>query len=79
MASDTTHTCPAPECDERVPFARLACRRHWSLVPHELQTRLLREYAESFGERSYFEARAACLRSLGIPDDQVAELNAGIT
>src|SRR4051812_32316160 len=47
---ETTHECPAPTCQERVPFAKLACRRHWSLVPFELQRRLLFEYGESFGE-----------------------------
>jgi hypothetical protein len=77
-ATDTTHECPAPMCEERVPFVNLTCRAHWSLVPFDLQRWLLREYAENFGETSYFEARAACLRALGIPEDQVAGLNAGI-
>jgi hypothetical protein len=75
---DTTHECPAPGCETRVPFERLACRGHWHLISRPAQERLLREYAAHFGEAEYFEARAACLRELGIPEHEIAEMNAGV-
>lgn len=77
--TDTTHECPAPGCTLRVPFARLACLTHWRLIPRDLQQRLLREYSHSFGEESYFQARADCLRALDVPEDEIADLNGGIS
>jgi hypothetical protein len=35
------------------------------------------EYLHHFGEESYFAARANCLRSLGIPEDAIADANGG--
>ena len=77
-AGDTTHECPAPGCEMRVPFDRLSCRGHWFLISNPTRERLLAEYGEHFGERSYFEARAACLRELGIPEHEIPDLNAGL-
>jgi hypothetical protein len=77
-AGDTTHECPAPGCETRVPFAQLACRAHWYRISAPTQDRLLREYAEHFGEAEYFEARSACLRELGIPEDEIAVMNARV-
>lgn len=76
--TDTTHECPEPDCERRVPFERLACKQHWYAIPPLLRGRLLREYAECFGERSYFEARAECLSALGVPDEEIPDLNGGI-
>jgi hypothetical protein len=60
-----------------VPFSRLACKGHWYLIPVDLRNRLLREYSNNFGERSYFEARAACLRALGVPEDEISSRQRG--
>lgn len=76
--SDSRHDCPAPGCTERVPFERFACRRHWYSIPSALRSRLWREYANAFGEDRYFAARAECLRALGVPEDQIADENAGV-
>lgn len=78
MVASTRHECPAPDCEVTVPFEKLACHSHWYAIPRELRDRLAREYSHSFGERSYFEARAACLRALGVSEDDVASLNGGI-
>lgn len=74
-----SHRCPAPACEEPVEFSRLACRGHWFQIPSNLRTRLLQEYGDSFGERSYFEARAECLAALGVPEAEIADLNAGVS
>lgn len=77
--TDTTHECPAPGCVLRVRFDRLACIGHWRLIPGPVQRRLLREFRDNFGHESYFEARADCLRALGVPEHELADLNAGVT
>lgn len=74
----STHECPAPGCDVQVPFHLLACGRHWSKIPRELQRTLLREWRDHPGDDSYFEARAGCLSALGIPDEEIAAMNAGV-
>jgi hypothetical protein len=76
--SPSTHECPAPDCEEQVPFSLLACKGHWFRIPPALRSRLLNEYQNNFGERSYFEARAACLRALGVPEDEISSVNAGV-
>ena len=76
--TDATHECPAPGCERRVPFHIFACAPHWFLIAKPLRDRLNAEYSESFGEESYFEARAECLAVLGVPDDQIAALNGGV-
>lgn len=73
-----THECPAPGCTVEVRSDRLACLTHWRLIPQTAQMTLNREFRQHFGERSYFEARAACLRSLGVPEDEIADLNGGV-
>ena len=42
--ADTTHQCPAPGCTVRVPQERLACARHWYMLPAELRQQLWRAY-----------------------------------
>lgn len=74
-----SHFCPAPRCGVRVPAHKLACAPHWFRIPKELRDQLLREYHENFGETSYFEARAACLRALGVPEHEIADVNAGVS
>jgi len=32
-AEASTHLCPGPGCERRVPAAMLACRAHWFQVP----------------------------------------------
>jgi hypothetical protein len=76
--TDTTHECPAPGCDKRVPFEMFACKAHWFTIPTPLRSRLWSEWRDNPGEDSYFEVRADCLRALGVPEDQVAEENAGV-
>lgn len=76
--SDTTHECPAPGCMKRVPFEQFACARHWHSLPANLQTDLWREFRRNFGEESYFETRAMCLRALGLSEAEVFEQNAGV-
>lgn len=38
------HTCHAEGCSVHVPPAMFACRRHWSMVPKDLQRELWRVY-----------------------------------
>lgn len=42
--TQTTHECPAPSCEEQLPFERLACRPHWFQIPVELRRQLVWEY-----------------------------------
>lgn len=37
MPADTTHQCPGPGCERRVPVGQLACRTHWFQVPEPLR------------------------------------------
>lgn len=76
--SENTHICPAPGCGARIAFDLFACKNHWYRVSPANRGRLWREYRNNFGERSYFEARANCLRDLGVPEDAIAGLNGGI-
>lgn len=41
--------------------------------------RLNREFRQHFGEERYFEARAECLAALGVPADEIAGLNGGVS
>ncbi len=75
---DTRHECPAPGCTKRVPFEMFACRQHWFSIPVEIRHELWREYRHQFGEDSYFRARAACLRALGVAEEEIAQENAGV-
>lgn len=76
--STSTHECPAPGCRSEMPHHLLACRGHWFQIPRPLRGRLLREYHDHFGERSYFEARADCLAALGVADEQIPSMNGGV-
>lgn len=78
MTNDTTHECPAPGCEKRVPFEKFACAVHWFTIPAPLRYALEREWRRNPGEDSYFQARAACLRALGVPENQIANANAGV-
>jgi hypothetical protein len=33
----TTHTCPAPSCDQQVPYHQFACKGHWFALPKALR------------------------------------------
>jgi hypothetical protein len=75
--ADTTHQCPAPGCEHRCSFERFACREHWHAIGYDRRARLARAWARYPGTDEYFRARAECLRALGVPEDEIAELNAG--
>lgn len=77
--TDSTHECPAPGCELRVRFDRLACVGHWKTIPWDVQKPLLRLWRDEPGSDEYFAARADCLRSLGVPEGDLADLNAGVT
>lgn len=34
----STHACPAPGCENRVPRSQLACRSHWYALPADLRS-----------------------------------------
>lgn len=74
----TSHECPAPGCELRVRFDRLACITHWRLIPREIQKPLLRLWRDDPASDEYWQARADCLRTLGVPDTDIADLNAGV-
>lgn len=76
--TDTTHECPAPECDRRVPFEQFACRTHWFSIAGQLRRELLREWRDHPGEDSYFRVRARCLLALGVPAADIPGMNGGI-
>lgn len=76
--TDGTHECPKPGCEKRLPFDVLACPPHWFEITATTRARLWREWRNHPGEDSYFEARAQCLLELGVPIDQVADLNGGV-
>ncbi len=44
MMKKHTHTCPAPGCSVRLPFAIFACQTHWSLVPRALRLQITRTW-----------------------------------
>lgn len=76
--NDPMHDCPAPGCERRVPFERFACAPHWYSISRPAQIALLRAWRDHPGDDAYFEARAECLAELGVPDDAIAEANAGV-
>lgn len=78
--NDSTHQCPAPECTRAVSLVwQFACLAHWRTIPREKQARLTRLWAREPGSDEYFEARADCLRALGVNEGDVADLNGGIS
>jgi hypothetical protein len=61
--ADTTHECPTPGCEERVPFERFACRAHWYSLPPRLRTKL--NAAWRFGTADeHVKVRAECVKWL---------------
>lgn len=78
ITASRARQCPTPNCTRTVLSILPACRDHWHSIPPDLRTRLTREYSNHFGETSYFEARGACLRALGVPEDEIPPINAGI-
>lgn len=75
----TTHECPGPGCAKQVPFEQLACLKHWSMVYGRHRTALNRLWRDDPGSDEYFAARRDCLLDMGVPADEVAELNAGVS
>lgn len=63
MADDGTHECPAPGCEERCPFDRLACRQHWYSIPKKLRDALWRAWQVGT-VAEHAEARDACVKFL---------------
>lgn len=39
-----SHTCHARECQKEVPPVMLMCRRHWAMVPKDIQRRVWAHY-----------------------------------
>lgn len=63
MTEDGTHECPAPDCTQRVPFDRFACRAHWYSIPKPLRDALWRAWRDDdFAEHA--RVRAECVRVL---------------
>ena len=40
----STHRCPGPRCEARVPADQLACRRHWFQVSEPVRTEVWRAW-----------------------------------
>lgn len=59
MSADSTHECPAPGCERRVPFHIFACRSHWFALPSDLQRRLTRAWRDDAAV--YMDVRAECV------------------
>lgn len=78
MSIDTTHECPKPGCDVRVPFEILACRSHWFEISRATRDLLSHLWRRAPGTDRYFEARARALLELGVPAGDVADLNGGV-
>lgn len=65
------HTCPAPGCDEKVPYDQLACKAHWFTIPKPLRDELWRAYrSNGQGSDEHIAAMDACIEFLeqNIPD-----------
>lgn len=41
-----SHKCPVPACGVQVPTSRLACPRHWFMVPKDLRDEVWAAYKE---------------------------------
>ncbi len=60
---DHTHECPAPGCEARVPYERLACRRHWFAIPKPLRDQLWLAWRHG-SVAEHARVRAECVRVL---------------
>lgn len=59
---DTTHECPAPWCDRRVPQTMFACRADWYRLPQELRNDIWAGYRDqSDGGEAHRLAMAAAM------------------
>lgn len=74
---DMTHRCPAPGCKVHVGFEQVGCPEHWALVPARWRDWLARLWREDFGSDDYFRVRGRCLHFMGVPTEDVGDLNAG--
>lgn len=48
--------CYADACTEEISGGRLMCRRHWDMVPYDLQGDISHLYHNAFGTKEYFNA-----------------------
>lgn len=46
MDGKSAHPCQARDCNVRCHPQHLMCREHWSMVPAELQIRLIKHFRE---------------------------------
>lgn len=76
--TDTTHRCPAPGCERRLPPPTFACREHWYALPWDLRVDLAHTYRHAFGETRYWQVRARCLHALGVALEDIPDANAGV-
>lgn len=74
----STHECPKPGCMTQVPFEKLACPKHWYEIASLHRRQILKMWRDAPGSDAYFKARADCLRDLGVPQEDIAEQNAGV-
>lgn len=49
MTRPDTHPCPVERCTERVAQHQLMCRRHWKMVPRNLQSPVYATWRDGAG------------------------------
>ena len=62
--TDTTHQCPAPACERRLPFRIFACPAHWRMLPFALRRDLTAAWNRTGAGTDYGAARLACVEWL---------------
>ncbi|MEM7019161.1 MAG: hypothetical protein AAF512_17690 [Pseudomonadota bacterium] len=68
-----THLCHAEGCQEAVPPKLLMCRRHWRMVPAELQQAVWQHYRKGQERdkrptRDYLSAAQAAIRAVAVSE-----------
>lgn len=62
MTADSMHDCPAPGCSARVERSRLACVRHWYMIPKPLRDNVWNAYRyKGMGSEEHVEAVSAAI------------------
>lgn len=56
---DTTHECPAPDCDRLVPQIMYACPQHWFALPKGIRDEIWRAYRREPLSDAHLAAMAA--------------------
>lgn len=76
----SAHHCHAVGCSVRTRPTLLMCAAHWSLVPRDLQTRLLAAYrpgqcADKRPSRAWLRASAECRRAVASTEGRAAAVD----